>query len=85
MPKIKTFTVKASVKSGKEGLYVDVDKESMKEDPEIPPFQFEDKEISKYAQEVAEFNNVEQSSILEMAKQDNLADPDYSISFKLIV
>ena len=57
----------------------------MKDDPEVPPVQFDDKDISKYAQEVAEFNNVEQSSILEMAKQDNLADPDYIISFKLIV
>lgn len=77
--------MKASVKSGGSGLFVEVDKDSMQEDPEVPPMQFENKDIAKYAQEVAEFNNVEQSSILEMAKQDNLADPDYSISFKLIV
>lgn len=56
----------------------------MKDHPEIPPIQIEEKDIAKYAQEVAEFNNIEKTSILEMFKQDQ-TDPDYTIEFKLIV
>lgn len=80
MPKIKTYIVKAFVKSGKEGPFVDIDKESMKENEEVAPFHFEDKDIAKYAQEVATFNNTEQSSILSMGEQEE----PYNIEFKLI-
>ncbi len=51
----------------------------MKEDPERPPVPFDEKDIAKYAQEVAEFNNVEKSSI------EHMGEGDYTIDFKLIV
>lgn len=81
MPKIKTFTIKALVKSGETGPYAELDYESKVEDAEKPAFHFDEKDIAKYAQEVAEFNNIEKSSIEQMGPQDE----PYIIDFKLIV
>lgn len=76
MPKVKLFNVKAKVDAN--GL-VTIDHESKQPDPEKPEFSFDDKEISKYAQEVAEFNNIESTSISKMG------EGEYKIDFKLIV
>lgn len=79
MPKIKTFTVKASVKLGGSGPFAEIDHETKSEDPEKPAFSFEEKDIAKYAQEVSEFNNVEKSAI------EAMGEGEYTIDFKLIV
>jgi hypothetical protein len=75
MPKVKTYTVKATVING----VVSVDHESKEENPEVPPVNFDENSIVKYAQEVSEFNNVETSSI------EKMGDGKYTIDFKLIL
>ena len=79
MPKIKTFTIKALVVLGEKGPFTELNHDTRVEDAESPEFHFNEKDIAKYAQEVAEFNNIEKSSI------EAMGEGEYNISFKLIV
>lgn len=78
MPKIKLFSVKATVKNAKATIDHSTRKASETENL-MAEENFNEENIAKKAQEVATFNNIEITTI------ESMGDDDYWIDFKIIV
>lgn len=75
MPKIQLFKIKAKVDSNKKLTLDHLHREVIQENLE----EFDEKHIAKKAQEIGEFNRIEQDSIREMG------EGSYTIEYKHII